>query len=301
MSSNYIKVDRENNNTRLDVFLTANLEDIPSRSYIKKLIESGNVKVNENIVKVHYKVATGDDICIDMPKGFLSERHIAPEDIQLDVFYEDEKLFVINKPCGMVVHPARGNYSGTLVNALLHHSVELSSVNTDIRPGIVHRLDKETSGLILVAKDNITHTKLAKQFQRHTIEKQYVALVEKEVEFDEGIIDVSLGRSLRNFDKRAVRYDDKSREAVTRYKVIKRYKGVTLVDLFPKTGRTHQLRVHMKYLGHPILGDDKYGDKNNFPRLALHAQSIGFKHPRTKDYVKFSSAIPKEFLSRVGI
>ena len=301
MSSQYIKVDQENHHFRLDVFLTANLEDVPSRNYIKKLIESGNVKVNENIVKAHYKVAAGDDICVDIPKGFLSEQHVAPEDIPLNVFYEDQNLFVINKPCGMVVHPARGNYSGTLVNALLHHSVELSSVNTDIRPGIVHRLDKETSGLILVAKDNITHTKLAKQFQRHTVEKQYVALVEKEVEFDEGIIDVPLGKSLRNFDKRAVRYDDKSREAVTRYKVVKRYKGVTLVDLFPKTGRTHQLRVHMKYLGHPILGDDKYGNKNSFPRLALHAQAIGFKHPGTKEFVKFSSTIPKEFLNKVGL
>ncbi|MBU0467929.1 MAG: RluA family pseudouridine synthase [Candidatus Omnitrophica bacterium] len=301
MSSQYIKVDQENNHTRLDVFLTAILEDIPSRNYIKKLIESGNVKVNENLVKVNHKVATGDDVCVDIPKGFLLERHIAPEDIPLEIFYEDQNLFVISKPCGMVVHPARGNYSGTLVNALLHHSVELSSVNTDIRPGIVHRLDKETSGLILVAKDNITHTKLAKQFQRHTIEKQYVALVEKEIEFDEGIVDVSLGRSLRNFDKRSVRYDDKSREAVTRYKVIKRHKGVTLVNLFPKTGRTHQLRVHMKFLGHPILGDDKYGNKNSFPRLALHAQSIGFKHPRTKEFVKFSSMPPNEFLKKVGL
>ncbi|HBG61072.1 MAG: hypothetical protein A2Y03_11420 [Omnitrophica WOR_2 bacterium GWF2_38_59] len=301
MCLKYIKVDQENNHTRLDVFLTAKLEDIPSRNYIKKLIESGNVKVNENIVKVNYKVCAGDDICVDMPKRFLSQQHAGPEDIPLEIFYEDQNLFVINKPCGMVVHPARGNYSGTLVNALLHHSVELSNVNTDIRPGIVHRLDKETSGLILVAKDNITHTKLAKQFQRHAIEKQYVALVEKEIEFDEGIVDVSLGRSLRNFDKRSVRYDEKSRDAVTRYKVIKRYKGVTLVNLFPKTGRTHQLRVHMKFLGHPILGDDKYGNKNSFPRLALHAQAIGFKHPKTKEFVKFSSMPPNEFLKKVNL
>ena len=301
MCLKYIKVDQENNLTRLDVFLTAKLEDIPSRNYIKKLIESGNVKVNENIVKVNYKVCAGDDICVDMPKRFLSQQHAGPEDIPLEIFYEDQNLFVINKPCGMVVHPARGNYSGTLVNALLHHSVELSNVNTDIRPGIVHRLDKETSGLILVAKDNITHTKLAKQFQRHAIEKQYVALVEKEIEFDEGIVDVSLGRSLRNFDKRSVRYDEKSRDAVTRYKVIKRYKGVTLVNLFPKTGRTHQLRVHMKFLGHPILGDDKYGNKNSFPRLALHAQAIGFKHPKTKEFVKFSSMPPNEFLKKVNL
>ena len=301
MPSYYLKVNQEDNHIRLDVFLTLRLKDIPSRNYVKKLIETGNVKVNENIVKAHHKVEEGDDVFVNIPNNFLLPQGIAPENIPLDIFYEDDELFVINKKSGMVVHPARGCYTGTLVNALLFHAVKLSNFNTDIRPGIVHRLDKETSGLILVAKDNITHTKLAKQFQRHTIKKQYIALVEKEIEFEEGIIDAPLGRSLRHFDKKAVRYDDSAKEAVTRYKVIKRCCGVTLVSLYPQTGRTHQLRVHMKHLGHPILGDDKYGKKSSFFRLALHAQSIGFKHPGTKNYVEFSSAPPPEFFEKVGI
>ncbi len=298
-TNNYYKVTADNNNKRLDVFLTEILTEFPSRTMIKKLIDDGHVKVNEEIVKAKHKVAVGDDVYVEVPKGFLSPKYVAPENIDLDIFYEDDALLVINKPIGMTVHPAKGAHSGTLVNALLNYSNQLSDVNSDVRPGIVHRLDKETSGLIIVAKDNITHTKLAKQFQRHEVQKQYVALVQGEIDRDEGIIDVPLGRHARQHDKRAVSYDEHAKEAYTKYKVLKRSSSASLVALFPKTGRTHQLRVHMAYIKHPILGDEKYGRKGSFPRLALHAHMIGFTHPRTKAWIEFCSKVPEELRGHI--
>jgi len=294
------KVDDEHNHLRLDIFLTKSLSDAPSRTFVQKLIDFGCIHVNEVVVKAHHKVVSGDDVHVDVPEDFLTPKHIQPEAIPLDIFYEDDQLIVVNKPKGMMVHPASGCYTGTLVNALLHYSVQLSQVNSDMRPGIVHRLDKETSGLLLVAKDNITHTKLAKQFQRHTIKKRYVALVEGNIEFDEGVIDTPIGRHDKHREKKAVKFNDAAKDSTTFYRVIKRKNGVTLVALYPKTGRTHQLRVHMSYLGHPILGDDKYGTKNNFSRLALHAQGIGFQHPQTKKYLDLSLMPPKEFLKKVN-
>ena len=296
-----LKVDEDHGHLRLDVFLTQVLPDVPSRAFVQKLIDFGHVRVNEIAVKAHHKVVIGDDIHVDIPKDFLTPQHIEPEDIPLDIFYEDDHLIVVNKPRGMVVHPARGCYTGTLVNALLYHAVKLSQINTETRPGIVHRLDKETSGLLLVAKDNITHTKLAKQFARHEIKKRYVALVEGEIEFDEGVVDAPIGRHPHHREKKAVQFDDNAKDSVTFYRVIKRMGGVTLVALFPRTGRTHQLRVHMSYLRHPVLGDDKYGKAKSFSRLALHAQSIGFHHPQTKKYLEFSSRPPREFFLKVGL
>lgn len=301
MAIHILKVDEAHDHLRLDVFLTQVLPDVPSRTFVQKLIDFGHVRVNETAVKSHHKIVTGDDIHVDIPKDFSMPQYIQPENIPLDIFYEDEYLIVVNKPRGMMVHPAQGCYTGTLVNALLHHSVKLSQVNEEMRPGIVHRLDKETSGLLLVAKDNITHTKLAKQFARHEIKKRYVALVEGEIEFDEGVVDVPIGRHPRHREKKAVQFNDDAKDSVTFYRVIKREKGVTLVALFPKTGRTHQLRVHMSYLKHSILGDDKYGKAKSFPRLALHAQSIGFRHPQTKKYLELSSRPPREFFSKVGL
>lgn len=301
MSVHILKVDEDHDHLRLDVFLTQVLPDVPSRTFVKKLIDFGHVRVNETNVKSHHKVTAGDEVHVDIPDDFLTPQYIEPENIPLDIFYEDDHLIVVNKPKGMIVHPAQGCYTGTLVNALLHHSVQLSQINTDMRPGIVHRLDKETSGLLLVAKDNITHTKLAKQFQRHEIKKRYIALVEGEIEFDEGRIDVPIGRHPNHREKKAVQFHDDAKDSVTFYRVIKRVRGVTLVSLFPKTGRTHQLRVHMSHMKHPILGDDKYGKARSFPRLALHAQSIGFRHPYTKKYLEFCSRPPKEFLSKVQV
>ncbi len=299
MPTHTLKVSGENQNLRLDVFLAQNLADIPSRTFVKKLIEAGHVLVNKKKVKAHYKVETADDIEIEIPKGLLKPDNIEPENIPLDIFYEDKHLLVINKPVGMIVHPAQGCYTGTLVNALLHHSDQLSSINTEFRPGIVHRLDQDTSGLMLVAKDNQTHAGLARQFEEHTIKKKYLALVQGEIEFDEGKIDAPLGRHLYHREKRDVQFSDSAQEAVTFYRVLNRSQDTTFVALFPQTGRTHQLRVHMAYLRHPILGDEKYGKKETFPRLALHAQSIGFIHPHGNDFLEFSSRTPPEFLAKI--
>lgn len=296
-----LKVDADNNHERLDVYLTGRLPDVPSRNFIKKLIDNGHVKINEAVSKAHHKVAAGEDILVEVPDDFLTPQYIEPENIPLDVFYEDQFIMVVNKPTGMLVHPAQGCYTGTLVNALLYRAVHLSDVNDKMRPGIVHRLDQETSGLILVAKDNITHTRLAKQFKRREVKKKYMALVQGEIEFDEGVVDVPIGRNFKHRDKKDVVFDEEAKDAVTRYKVIKRHHNMTLVALFPKTGRTHQLRVHMKYLGHPILGDSKYGKQSTFPRLALHAQAVGFKHPMTKRYIEFSTRVPAEFLEKVNL
>lgn len=297
MATHILKVAADSENERLDVYLTKNLPDVPSRSFIKKLIDNGHVKVNEKIAKANRQVVPGEDILVEIPDNIMAPSYVGPEEIPLDIFYEDEWLVVVNKPSGMLVHPARGRYTGTLVNALLHRNIELSDFNEGMRPGIVHRLDEDTSGIMVIAKDNITHTRLAKQFQRHTIFKCYLALVEGEVEFDQGKIDAPLGKHQRSFDKKTVRFDEQAKDALTYYQVLRRYAGRSLMALYPKTGRTHQLRVHMKYLGHPILGDEKYGRKDTFPRLALHARALGFVHPYTKEYMEFQTKIPDEFVS----
>lgn len=299
MPTHVLKVKEEFHHARLDVFLAKNLADVPSRTFVRKLIDHGYVKVNESMVKAHHKIATGDDVWVDIPDNFFEPSYASPENIAINIFYEDENIFVIHKPSGMLVHPARGRHSGTLVNALLHHTNQLSDINSNIRPGIVHRLDEDTSGLILVAKDNITHARLAKQFQQHRIHKEYVALVQGSVEFDEGVIDAPLGRDYRHPEKKSVQFSDSAKEAKTFYRVLRRYQNISLVSLFPQTGRTHQLRVHMAYLKHPILGDEKYGQKRTFARLALHAKAIGFQHPISKKYIEFSTLTPKEFLQAV--
>lgn len=295
------KVDPEHNQERLDVFLTGVLSDSPSRSFVKKLIDQGCVTLNDSPVKAHHKVHEGDEVHVDIPDAVEADETIAAENIPLNIFYEDDELAVINKPEGMVVHPSPGCYQGTLVNALLYHYKQLSDVNTTMRPGIVHRLDQDTSGLMVVAKDNRTHGKIAKQFQQKKVKKRYVAVVDGEVEFDEGRIEAPLGRHPTQREKKDVQYHDDAKDALTQYRVIQRHKGKTLVALYPQTGRTHQLRVHMKHLGHPILGDGKYGKKSSFPRLALHAQSLGFIHPKRKQWVEFSTPTPKEFLTAVGL
>lgn len=287
-----LEVDKENENLRTDVFLKKNLPEISSRSFIQRLIESGNVLVNSHKVKAHHKVCCGDKVEITIVEQ--KQQDILPENIPIDIFYEDADILVINKSVGIVVHPGAGQHSGTLVNALLHHCKELSNINDIVRPGIVHRLDKETSGLLLVAKNNTAHVKLARQFERRLIKKCYIALVQGKVEFDEGVVDVPIGRHPRHREKKAVVFSE-ARESKTIYRVIKRFRNSSLVALYPKTGRTHQLRVHMAYLKHPILGDSKYGKSSSFSRLALHAQSIGFKHPRTLTFMEFCTKIPQNF------
>ena len=288
-----LKVNEENNGLRLDVFLTKNLARTSSRSFVQRLIESHQVTVNGHSRKAHYSVSCGDDIAVNILD--VARDSVEPENISLDIFYEDSDIFIVNKPAGLLVHPATGQYSGTLVNALLYRCQSLSDIHAPLRPGIVHRLDKETSGVMVVAKNNSAHVHLARQFERHTVFKRYVAVVAGSVEFEEGFIDAPLGRHPRYREKKAVVFYN-AKEAKTSYRVLKRLKDRTLLALFPSTGRTHQLRVHMTYLGFPILGDEKYGKKNSFGRLALHAQAIGFRHPRSSRYIEFSTKTPLEFI-----
>jgi len=300
MSAHKLIVTPDQNGLRLDILVTQYVDVIPSRTWAKHLIEEGYVTVNQHpVTKPHHKMKTGDELLVAMMP--LAEADpLEPQDIALDIFYEDSFIAVINKPAGMLVHPAAGCRSGTLVNALLFRYGELSSVHQDFRPGIVHRLDRETSGLLVVAKDNRSHIRLTRQFEKHRVRKKYIARVKGRVEFDEGRVDARLGRHPLHFDKRAVAYDEQAKSAETYYRVIKRFgTDSTLLALKPRTGRTHQLRVHMAYLGHPILGDDKYGTPGGFPRLALHAQTLGFAHPQHQCWLEFSAPAPQEFFMLV--
>lgn len=281
---------------RVDIFVTRSLPDIiPSRMFVKRLLDEGRLQVNGLAVKACYKTQAGDCVAIDVLCDDYPDERIKPENVPLDIVYEDDSIIALNKAVGIAVHPAAGHYGGTLVNALVHHFGALSDVNGAKRPGIVHRLDKETSGILLVAKNNLAHARLAKQFEEHTIEKKYVALVEGEVQFDEGVIDAGIGEHPRYHDLRCIAREGEGKAAVTYYKVVRRHKGCTAVALFPTTGRTHQLRLHMRHLRHAIMGDEKYGNKGNFSRLALHAQSIFFAHPVTKAPMEISVPLPVEF------
>jgi 23S rRNA pseudouridine1911/1915/1917 synthase len=275
---------------RVDLFLKEKELNF-SRVQIKALILSGQVLVNGLKVKPHYKLKTHDELRWHPPS--IKEFKLDKEDIPLNILFEDKDLIILNKPSGMVVHPGPGNQTHTLVNALLFHTDELSSLSPE-RPGIVHRLDKETSGVMVIAKTNAAHLALAKQFKKHTIERRYIALVSGTVEFDEGVVDVPIKRHFLDRKKMSVSFHDKAKTAYTFYRVIKRCPEFTALELFPKTGRTHQLRVHLSYLGHPVLGDATYGRIKNFPRLALHAKDLGFQHPSTKEPLKFSSPLPSE-------
>ena len=281
---------------RLDIYLTHVIENIPSRSFVKKFIDSQQVFVNGKPQKTKYKVAVGDMVEVDISSSAFGPKDLPAQKMALDVFYEDPDIVVINKPSGLTVHPASGDHTGTLVNALLGKFENLSDVNGPIRPGIIHRLDKDTSGLIVIAKTNVAHARLARQFEKHTVIKRYVALVQGVIQFDQGVINAEIGRHQKYHDQRRIVEEGEGKEASTLYQVLKRFKNSTLVALFPQTGRTHQLRVHMKHLGHPILGDEKYGRKESFSRLALHAQSISFNHPITKELIEFSCPLPPEFL-----
>ena len=301
MEEQILQVSPEESGVRIDSYLARILTDAPSRTWVKKIIDDGQVRVNGQIVKAHYKIEDGDEIRVDAVEDDVMES-LSPEEIPLDVVYEDAALLVVNKPAGMLVHPAQGINSGTLVNALLHYcrreeGQALSDVNTAIRPGIVHRLDRETSGILVVAKDNLAHVRLARQFEKHRVRKKYLALVAGHVEFDEGKIDAPLARHPSHHDKKSVAFHESAKAATTFYRVLRRFPlPASLVALYPQSGRTHQLRVHMSYLGHPILGDEKYGKRNTFPRMALHAQAIGFVHPITKSWIEFSIPAPREFL-----
>lgn len=293
-----IKAKSSDEGKRLDKFLADTLPEKFSRAFIQKLISERSVLVNNLPVKNHHKVMAGDDIRMTIPLPVPSS--IKGEEIALDIVYEDDDLMVVNKPLGMVVHPAPGNYEGTLVNAVLGHCKNLSGIGGVLKPGIVHRIDKGTSGLLVVAKTDRAHAGLAKQFKAKTIKRVYVAIVKGVVELDNGIIELPIGRHSRDRKKMAISFADSSREARTQYKVLKRFKDFTLLELTLGTGRTHQIRVHMTHIGYSILGDDKYGNaRGAFHRLALHAKTLGFVHPVTGKYMEFTSDLPEDMVKLI--
>ena len=280
---------------RIDLYLTHE-EIYPSRSQIRNLITQGKIKVNNHPVKPSYILKNGDVIDLSLPEN--KELEIKAEAIPLDIIYEDEYLVVVNKPTDMIVHPAGRIRSGTLVNALLYHCQNsLSGIGGVIRPGIVHRLDKNTSGLMVVAKNDFAHLDLSKQIKEHQVTKKYLTLVHGNMKNDSGIIDAPIGRSLKNRKKMAVTVEGKSREAITHFKVLKRFSGYTLVEATLRTGRTHQIRVHLAFIGHPIVADQLYGHKRqglNINRQALHSHVLGFVHPSSKKYMEFSTPVPQD-------
>lgn len=294
MISYTFEVANENAKCRLDVFLTNQCSDI-SRSYIQKLIEEGLVTVNHQPVKANHKLRTGEVVHIEIPPA--EELEVKAENIPLDIYYEDSDLIVVNKPRGMVVHPAEGNVSGTLVNALLYHCRDLSGINGVMRPGIVHRLDKDTSGLIMVAKNDNAHHSLAQQLKDRTVTRRYQALVHRNIKEEQGTVNAPIGRDPRDRQKMAVT-ERNSKPAVTHYKVLERFDHYTLIECRLETGRTHQIRVHLSYIGHAVVGDPKYGPVKphfNLDGQLLHARVLGFNHPVSGDYLEFSATLPKVF------
>ena len=288
------KVGQEDKGKRLDKFLVENLSDEFSRSFIQKMIDGLNVLVDGGEAKRHHEVRPGELVTVAIPEA--REPSIRPEKISLDIVYEDDCLLVVNKPADMVTHPAPGNYTGTLANALMAHCENLSGIGGVMKPGIVHRLDKGTSGLLVVAKTDEAHRSLAKQFKDKTTKRVYIAVVKGIVQLDNGVIELPIGRHRRDRKKMAVDFaGSETKAAVTRYKALKRFKDFTLLELTLGTGRTHQIRVHMAYIDHPLLGDDKYGTHSSvIDRPALHAKTIGFIHPVTKKYIEFTSDLPKD-------
>lgn len=290
-----LTVDGENSDLRLDKYLVSQLEDF-TRSAVSKLIEGGQVKVNEKTASKNYKCKAGDRVEIEIPDPV--ELDVTAENIPLDIVYEDSDLLVVNKPKGMVVHPAAGNYSGTLVNALLYHCKDrLSGINGVIRPGIVHRIDKDTSGLLIVAKNDTAHLDLAQQIKEHSFHRAYQAVAYGNFKEDNGTVNQPIGRHPKDRKKMAVTYKN-SKNAVTHYEVISRYEKFTHIRCVLETGRTHQIRVHMAYIGHPLAGDEVYGTKKVITQLngqCLHAGELGFVHPRTKEYMEFTAPLPEYF------
>lgn len=276
---------------RLDKFLAEECEQW-SRSQIQNWIKEGRVTVNGKTVKANYKLAENDHIILRVPPP--KELSIAPEPMPLDIIYEDQDLLVINKPRGLVVHPAPGHYSGTLVNGLLAHCSDLSGINGILRPGIVHRLDKDTSGLIMVAKNDAAHLSLAKQLSDHTVIRKYVAIVHGQVAHSKGTIDAPIGRDPKNRQRMAVL--SKGKAAITHFQVLRHFEEYTLLECQLETGRTHQIRVHLKFIGHPVAGDPLYGPGKTLPieGQALHAKVLGFKHPRTGEALCFDSPLPED-------
>lgn len=305
------RVSAHDSAKRLDIFLCQTDKGI-SRSQVKRLIEKGNVQVGRKKAKAGMRLKENDVITLTLPEPQQPTAQAEP--IPLTILYEDRHLIVVDKPAGMVVHPAAGNFSGTLVNALLYHCPDLSGIGGVLRPGIVHRLDKDTSGVLVVAKDDLTHRGLSEQFKRHAATRKYTGIVFGQIA-DEGKIDSAIGRHLLDRKKMSTR-SQKGREARTHWKVLKRYAQFSLVEFGLETGRTHQIRVHLSSIGHPILGDPLYGGRGRLPsisppllrqglqklrRQALHAASLAFIHPATGEQLEFSSPIPADMEEALGL
>jgi 23S rRNA pseudouridine1911/1915/1917 synthase len=269
-----------------------------SRTMVQGYIEGGLLLVNGRPIKANYKLRPGDAVSLEIPEP--EDTRIEPENIPLDLVYEDADVIVVNKPRGMVVHPAAGHTKGTLVNALMYHCTDLSGIGGELRPGIVHRIDKDTSGLIMAAKNDMAHQSLSRQLKDHTVTRQYIALVHGVVNHDLGTVDAPIGRHPVHRKEMSVRKD--GRHAVTHFHVLERFNGYTLLECKLETGRTHQIRVHMQFIGHPLVGDPVYGPKRTLSGIegqALHAQVLGFTHPRTGEYLEFSAPMPEDMLALV--
>jgi len=285
-------VDFYHQGDRLDVYLAQALTQNMSRSQVQKLIKDGSVQINGKTTTSHYRVREGEKVEIEWLTA--TDDGTRAEEIPIDILYEDDDVIVVNKESGMVVHPAHGNLRHTLVNALLHHTRNLSGVGGAIRPGIVHRLDKDTSGILVVAKNNVAHAFLANEFKNHTIERTYQVLVRGIVQHDEGIIEEPVGRSFLSRKKVVVKPSG-GKDATTLYRVVKRFKKATFLEVYPRTGRTHQIRVHLNHFGHPVLGDALYGVPcDQIGRQALHAAGLGFEHPQTHEKMAFQSPLPED-------
>lgn len=287
-----ITVSDMDSGQRIDRLLAEQLDDT-SRSDMQGRIRDGLVKVNGGTVKPNYKVKKDDVVTVETRE--LVESDIVPEDLDLDIIHEDDEVAVVNKPKGMVVHPAAGHPSGTLVNGLMHQLDNLSGINGELRPGIVHRIDKDTSGLLMVAKDDVTHRHLVEQLVDKSVTRKYTALVHGTIPHDKGTIEAPIGRNPKERQEMAVVDDGK--EAVTHFNVLERYKDFTLVECILDTGRTHQIRVHMKYIGYPLAGDPKYGPRKTLETEGqmLHAGTLGFTHPKSGEYLEFTVPLPDLF------
>lgn len=290
-----MRIEVEENSVRIDKYLIDHTSF--TRSKIQNLMNNNHILVNGKLVKTSYKVKENDIIDVEDIK---EDNNIIAEDIKLDIVYEDDDVIIVNKESGMVVHPAVGNKRGTLVNALLYHFDSLSTVNGDLRPGIVHRIDADTTGLLIVAKNDKSHLSLAKQLEEHSIVRKYIALVDGVIHEESGTIDAPIKRDIKDRKKMSVASGGK--KAITHFKVLERYKNATLIECSLETGRTHQIRVHMKYINHPLVNDKVYSKKKPINDLgqALHAKTIGFIHPTTNKYMEFTSELPKKMIDIIN-
>ena len=302
MKEFHFEVNEENDGERIDKELSNLLGDIVSRSYLQRIMKENTVLVNDNSVKSNYRLKSGDIIKGTIPESV--EPQIEPQNIPLDILYEDEDVIVINKPKGMVVHPASGHYENTLVNALLYHCKDsLSGINGILRPGIVHRIDKNTTGSVIACKNDYAHQKIAGQLKEHTIERRYRAICYGVIKEDNGTVDAPIGRSEDDRKKMAINYKN-GKDAITHYKVLQRFKEYTYIECKLETGRTHQIRVHMASIGHPLLGDDLYTKRKcpfTLEGQTLHAYILGFKHPRYDKYIETLAPLPEYFEKLLSI